>query len=163
MLWMLYSFFGWFPGFWICLSLFSHEVKPWGPPILLYNGYRVIPGGKATGAKRWPPTPSSAEVKERVKLYIYSPSGVSLSVPGWTLPLRDEEKVLAILFKPRCKLPITKPKEPKFFAFREGSFYDRRLNSRDCRNWRRYSPKDRASLSPRAVKDSFRSMFSLHT
>jgi hypothetical protein len=29
----------------------------WGPHILLYNGYRVIPGDKAAGAWRWPPTP----------------------------------------------------------------------------------------------------------
>ena len=28
----------------------------WGPPSLLYNGYRVFPGGKAAGAWRWPPT-----------------------------------------------------------------------------------------------------------
>jgi hypothetical protein len=26
--------------------------RPWGLPSLLYNGYRVIPGGKATGAWR---------------------------------------------------------------------------------------------------------------
>jgi hypothetical protein len=25
---------------------------PWGPPSLLYNGYRVFPGGKAAGAWR---------------------------------------------------------------------------------------------------------------
>jgi hypothetical protein len=24
--------------------------RPWGPPNLLYNGYRVFPGGKAAGA-----------------------------------------------------------------------------------------------------------------
>ena len=26
--------------------------RPWGPPSLLYNGYHVFPGGKATGAWR---------------------------------------------------------------------------------------------------------------
>jgi hypothetical protein len=57
---------------------FPHPSKPpLGPPSLLHKGYRVFPGGKAAGAWRWPPTPSSAEVKERVQLYIYS-----LSVPS---------------------------------------------------------------------------------
>ena len=35
-------------------------------------------GGKAAGALRWPPTPSSVEVKGRVELYLYSTSG-----PSW--------------------------------------------------------------------------------
>jgi len=45
------------------------------------------PVGKMAGACRLPPTPSSAEVKERVELYIYSPSGPSWPVLGWTLTL----------------------------------------------------------------------------
>jgi hypothetical protein len=28
----------------------------WGPPSLLYNGYRVFQRGKAAGTWRWPPT-----------------------------------------------------------------------------------------------------------
>jgi hypothetical protein len=37
-------------------------------PSLLYNAYQVFPRGKAAGVWRWPPTTSSAEVKERVEL-----------------------------------------------------------------------------------------------
>jgi len=55
---------------------------PWGPPSLLYNEHRVFPGGKAAGAWRWTPNPSSVEVKERGQLYFYSPSGPSWSVLG---------------------------------------------------------------------------------
>ena len=45
--------------------------RPWGPPSVLYSGYRVFPGDKAAGAWRLPPTPSSTEVKGRVVLYLY--------------------------------------------------------------------------------------------
>ena len=45
---------------------------------LLYNGHQVIAGGKAAGVWRWPPTPSSAKVKERGELYTYAPSA-----PSW--------------------------------------------------------------------------------
>jgi hypothetical protein len=58
--------------------------RPWGPPSLLYNGYWDFPGGKEAGAWRWPPMPSSVEVKERVELYLYS-SGPSWSVIRWPL------------------------------------------------------------------------------
>jgi hypothetical protein len=37
-----------------------------------------------TGSWSWPPTPSNAEVKERVDLYLYSPYGASWPVLGWT-------------------------------------------------------------------------------
>jgi hypothetical protein len=44
----------------------------------------LFAGSKAAGAWRWPPTPSSADVKERIELYLYSPSGLSWPVVEWT-------------------------------------------------------------------------------
>ena len=41
---------------------------------------------KAAGAWRYPSTPSSAVVKERVELYLCSPYGLSWSILRWTLP-----------------------------------------------------------------------------
>jgi len=47
---------------------------PWVPPSLLYNGYRVFPGGKVLPGCDADPSPlSSAEVENRVELYLYSP------------------------------------------------------------------------------------------
>jgi hypothetical protein len=47
--------------------------RPWGPPSLLYNGYRIFPGVKRRARDVDHPPPSSAEVKERVGLYPYPP------------------------------------------------------------------------------------------
>jgi len=59
---------------------------PWGPPSLLYNWYQVFPGGKVRlGHKADPSPPSSAEVKNRVELYLYSPYGPSWPTKGWNL------------------------------------------------------------------------------
>jgi hypothetical protein len=45
-----------------------------GPPSLLYNGYRVFPGGKVRpGRDADPSPPSSVEVKNGIELYLYSP------------------------------------------------------------------------------------------
>jgi len=57
---------------------------PTQPPIQLVLG--PSPGGKVAGRGVDHPPPSSAEVKERVKLYLYSPPGPSWPVLGRTLP-----------------------------------------------------------------------------
>jgi len=50
---------------------------PWGPPSLLYNGYRVFPWGKErSGRDADPSPPSSAVGHETVELYLYSPCGL---------------------------------------------------------------------------------------
>jgi len=61
--------------------------RPWGPTSHLNNGYRVFPGVKWTGRDVDHSLPSSAEVKKRVELYIYSTSGPSWPVIWWPLPL----------------------------------------------------------------------------
>ena len=58
--------------------------------ISLTSWLQWVPGlswGKQAEPWRWPPTTSSAEVKERVELHLYSTSGPSWPVIGWTLPL----------------------------------------------------------------------------
>jgi len=61
--------------------------RPWGPLSLLYNGYQVLPGGVKRPVRGVDhPPPSSAKVKERLVLYLYSPYGTSWPNLGWTLP-----------------------------------------------------------------------------
>ena len=62
--------------------------RPWDPPSLLHNEYRLsFPGVKRPGRGVDHPPLSSAEVKERVELHLYSPYGPSWPVLGWPLPL----------------------------------------------------------------------------
>jgi hypothetical protein len=60
--------------------------QPWGPPNFLHNGYGSLPGVKWPGRGIYHPAPSGAEIKVRVELYLYSPSGPLWPVLGWTLP-----------------------------------------------------------------------------
>ena len=56
----------------------THPDQPWGPPSLRCNEYRVFfPGVKRQWRGVNHPPPNSAEVKEKVELYFYSPSGPS--------------------------------------------------------------------------------------
>jgi hypothetical protein len=61
----------------------THPDRAWGPPSLLHSGYQISFSGL-----KWPrhgvdhPPLASAEVKERVELYLYSPSGPSWPVLG---------------------------------------------------------------------------------
>jgi hypothetical protein len=48
--------------------------QSWGPHSLLYNWYRVsFSGAKRPGRGADHPPPSSAEVRKRLQLYLYSP------------------------------------------------------------------------------------------
>jgi len=85
------------------------QTGPEAPPSLLYNGYRVFPGGKERpGHDADPSPPSSAVVKERVELYLYSPYGPyglyrsSVPVQGCTLPTFTKPKCRELTTNQRC-------------------------------------------------------------
>jgi hypothetical protein len=61
----------------------THPDQPWSSPSLLYNGYQVyfLKVKQLTCGIDHPP-PSSAMVRERVELHLYSPSGPSWPVLG---------------------------------------------------------------------------------
>ena len=65
--------------------------RPCGLPSLLNNGYRVSHAVKASRAWLDHPHPSSAEVKERVELHLYFPSGPSWPILGRNLPFSKEQ------------------------------------------------------------------------
>jgi hypothetical protein len=66
----------------------THPDRPWGPPSILYKGYRVsFQGVKRPGPCINHPPPPSAKVKERTQLYTYSPSGPSWRPTGRNVPL----------------------------------------------------------------------------
>ena len=66
--------------------------RPWGPPILLYKGYRVsFPGIKRPGRGVDHPTPSTAEVKKE-ELRLYSPS-----VPSWPVTEQNLHFIIIII------------------------------------------------------------------
>ena len=67
----------------------THPDRSWGSTSLLFNGYRIFPGGKTAGVWRLPPTPSIAEVKERVEIYLYCKAKAKqpLCRPGQALRL----------------------------------------------------------------------------
>jgi hypothetical protein len=85
----------------------SHPDRPWGPHSLLYNGYWVsFLGVKHPGCGVNYTPPSSAEVKEGVELYLYSPSWHSWPAVGWNLP-EPTYKNHAIRGYPTFLLPMS--------------------------------------------------------
>jgi hypothetical protein len=63
---------------------FPRPSRPTQPTIKWVKG---LSRSKGAGAWCWPPTPSNAEIKERVELNLYSPYESAWTVLGWTLPL----------------------------------------------------------------------------
>ena len=94
--------------------------RPWGPPILLYNGYQVFPGSKEAGAWCCPPPPSKCRGHERVQLHLHSPSGPSWPVMGAPLPFTFTVTIvnfLIWLYTENCCLKCLSPGQfPHAFA-----------------------------------------------
>jgi hypothetical protein len=63
------------------------QTGPGAHPTSCTMGTGSYPGVKRPGRGADHPSPSSAEVKERVELYLYSPCGHLWPVVGWALPL----------------------------------------------------------------------------
>ena len=67
--------------------------RPWGPSRLLYNGYRVFPGGKDRRRRDADPSPLLVPWSRKsraIALFPYGPYGLyraSVPVQGCTLPL----------------------------------------------------------------------------
>jgi hypothetical protein len=74
--------------------------RPWGQahPASYTMDTRSFPGVKWLGRVVHHPPPSSAEVKERVELYFYSPSVPLLQVIGCTLRLNHGAEVFVLFY-----------------------------------------------------------------
>jgi hypothetical protein len=85
--------------------------RPWGTRCFQY--FRMFSGSKEAGSWFWPSTPSSAHVKERVELYLYSPCGPSWRVekPGSqsSVPAETAYFLLQSIHRPTsfCSRPLT--------------------------------------------------------
>jgi hypothetical protein len=67
---------------------------PGARPASYTMGTESFPGVKRPGPGIDHPPPSSAEVKERVQLYLYSPFVPSWPILGWILPLLDYRMII---------------------------------------------------------------------
>jgi hypothetical protein len=74
--------------------------RPWGPPSLPYNGYRVFPGGKVLpGRAAEHSPPSSAVVMEEESYISTHPLGHNRACNGNTLPLLAILMTVTLLWK----------------------------------------------------------------
>jgi hypothetical protein len=90
--------------------------RPWGPPSLLNNRHLVsLQGVKRLGRGVDHPLPSTAEVKEWVELYVYSPSEPSWFALGWSEPFNLN--VPSDVGLPRCSFLLKPYMHFSYFPF----------------------------------------------
>ena len=94
--------------------------RPWGPPNLLYNRYRVsFPEVKQPVRSVNHPHLSSAEVKETVDINLYSPCGPSRPLPGRNLTFTFT--VIILTSKTTQSVPVVKQKRARNISVRHDS------------------------------------------
>ena len=93
------NFHGPWPGTLWTTELARPSRPPWDPPSFLYSLYRI--SFRARGADH-PPT-SSAEVKERVELYLYSPLGIHGLLQSRVWLITFDKKTLLFRIKSACR------------------------------------------------------------
>ena len=100
------------------------QTGPETHPAFYTTGTAYFPGVKRPGHRIDHSPPSTAEVKEGVELYLYSPSGPSRSVLGWNEPLpfnpphyssANAIKFSALTIPPPPKPMPNSALTPKFF------------------------------------------------
>jgi hypothetical protein len=93
-----------------CEIFRARPERPWAHPASYTMVTGSFPGVKRPGRGVDHPPPYSAEVKERVELYLSSPSGPSWPVVGWPAGLTPVTGVAAVYFSPfpavRSQIPL---------------------------------------------------------
>ena len=87
---------------------------PSGPPSLLYDSGFLTRGKNGLLVSVTTTRTSSADIRERVEPYLYSPSGTSCSILGRTLPLPRQGKVKFSRYIPSRPLGTRKVKASEF-------------------------------------------------
>jgi hypothetical protein len=87
-------------------DFFTRPVRPWGPPRLLYNGYRVFPGVKRAGRGADHP-PLLAPRLRMSRAIPLLPSRPLWPVIGWPLPLY----ILYLIFYMECNILMDAPRK----------------------------------------------------
>jgi len=116
---------------------------PGAQPASYTMGTRSILGVKRQRCDVDNPRPSSTEVKERVELYIYSPSGPLWLVLGWILPLLFrvflDETLCGLAERYRCIISRIERVSPKLW-FRSTTLTQRNILEECGLNTRHHDP-----------------------
>ena len=103
----------------------DHPNRPWGPHILLYNRHPVsFAGVNLQGSDINCPPPSSTKIKERIQVYLLSPSRPSWHVLEQTFYFKyGSSTFLPNVPSNHKRYPVWKPKDDNHLNFLTQSIY----------------------------------------